>query len=220
MFIALQFYFQKHEESQGNNLTLHLKQLEKEKQNPKLVKGRKSQDQSRNEWNRDEENNRKINETKIWFFEKINKIDKPLAKLIIQKKVGGWVMTQINKIRNKKGDVTVDTTKIQRIYRGYYKKLSEKAMAPHSSTLAWKIPWTEKPGRLQSMGSLRVGHDWATSLSLFTFMHWRRKRQPTPVFLPRESQTGEPGGLLSMGSHRVRHNWSDLAAAAWETIHQ
>ena len=65
---------------------------------------------------------------------------------------------------------------------------SEKAMAPHSSTLAWKIPWTEEPGRLRSMGSLRVGHDWATSLSLFTFMHWRRKWQPTPVFLPGESQ--------------------------------
>ena len=43
-------------------------------------------------------------------------------------------------------------------------------------------------GRLQSMGSQRVGHDWATSLWLFTFMHWRRKWQPTPVFLPRESQ--------------------------------
>ena len=64
----------------------------------------------------------------------------------------------------------------------------EKAMAPHSSTLAWKIPWMEEPGRLQSMGSLRVGPDWATSLSLFTFMHWRRKWQPTPVFLPGESQ--------------------------------
>jgi len=61
-------------------------------------------------------------------------------------------------------------------------------MASHSSTLAWKIPWMEEPGRLQSMGSLRVGHDWATSLSLFTFMHWRRKWQPTPVFLPGESQ--------------------------------
>ena len=61
-------------------------------------------------------------------------------------------------------------------------------MAPHSSTLAWKIPWTEEPGRLQSMGSQRVGHDWATSLSLFTFMHWRRKWQPTPVFFPGESQ--------------------------------
>ena len=61
-------------------------------------------------------------------------------------------------------------------------------MAPHSSTLAWKIPWTEEPSRLQSMGSLRVRHDWATSLSLFTFMHWRRKWQPIPVFLPGESQ--------------------------------
>ena len=66
--------------------------------------------------------------------------------------------------------------------------LSEKVMAPHSSTLAWNIPWMEEPGRLQSMGSLRVRHDWATSLSLFTFMHWRRKWQPTPVFLPGESQ--------------------------------
>ena len=63
----------------------------------------------------------------------------------------------------------------------------EKAMAPHSSTVARKIPWMEKPGRLQSMGSLRVRHDWATSLSLSTFMHWRRKCQPTPVFLPGES---------------------------------
>ena len=61
-------------------------------------------------------------------------------------------------------------------------------MAPHSSTFAWKIPWMEEPGRLQSMGSLRVRHDRATSLSLFTFMHWRRKWQPTPVFLPGESQ--------------------------------
>ena len=61
-------------------------------------------------------------------------------------------------------------------------------MAPHSSTLAWKIPWMEEPARLQSMGSLRVIHDWATSLWLFTSMHWRRKWQPTPVFLPGEAQ--------------------------------
>ena len=61
-------------------------------------------------------------------------------------------------------------------------------MAPLSSTLAWKIPWTEEPGRLQSMGLLRVGHDWVTSLLLFTFMHWKRKWQPTPVFLPGDSQ--------------------------------
>ena len=67
-------------------------------------------------------------------------------------------------------------------------RVAEKAMAPHSSTLTWKIPWMEEPGRMQSMRSLRVGHDWATSLSLFTFMHWRRKWQPAPVFLPGESQ--------------------------------
>ena len=60
-------------------------------------------------------------------------------------------------------------------------------MAPHFSTLAWEIPWAEKPGRLQSMGSWRVGHDWVTSPSLFPFMHWRRKWQPTPVFLPGKS---------------------------------
>ena len=65
---------------------------------------------------------------------------------------------------------------------------SEKAMATHSSTLAWKIPWTEEPGRLQSMGLQRVKHGWATSPSLFTFMHWRRKWQPPPVFLPGESR--------------------------------
>ena len=61
-------------------------------------------------------------------------------------------------------------------------------MATHSSTLAWKIPRMEESGMLQSMGSLRVGHDWATSLSFFTFMYWRRKLEPTPVFLPGESQ--------------------------------
>ena len=65
---------------------------------------------------------------------------------------------------------------------------TEKAMEPHSSTLAWKIPWMEEPGRLQSLELRRVRHDWVTSLSLFTFMHWRRKWQPTLVFLPGESQ--------------------------------
>ena len=64
----------------------------------------------------------------------------------------------------------------------------EKGKGTHSTILAWRIPLTEKPGRLQSMGSLRVGQDGVTSLSLFTFMHWRRKWQPIPVFLPGESQ--------------------------------
>ena len=96
----------------------------------------------------------------------------------------------------------------------------EKAMAPHSSTLAWKLPWVEKPGRLQSMVSRRVRHDWTTSLSLFTFMHWRRKWQPTPVLLPGEFQGREPGGLPSMGSHRVGHDWHDLAVAATCSKHK
>ena len=64
-----------------------------------------------------------------------------------------------------------------------------EAMAPHSGTLAWKIPLMEEPGPgLQSMRSLRVRDYWATSLSLFTFLHWKRKWQPTPVFLLGESQ--------------------------------
>ena len=71
---------------------------------------------------------------------------------------------------------------------GSYHKFSEKAMAPHSSTLAWKIPWTEEPDSLQSLRSLQVGHNWATSLSLFTCIHWRRKWHLTPVFLPGDSQ--------------------------------
>ena len=91
----------------------------------------------------------------------------------------------------------------------------EKAMAPNSSTLAWKIPWMEGPGRLQSMGLRRVGQDWATSLSLFTFMHWRRKWQPTPVFLSGESQgRGSLVGCRLWGL-TVRHDWSDLAAAVY-----
>ena len=82
-------------------------------------------------------------------------------------------------------------------------------------TLAWKIPWTEEPGRLQSMGSIRVGHNWATSLSLFTFMHWRRKWQPTPVFLPGESRgRGSLVGCHLWGRTELGHDWSDLAAAA------
>ena len=83
-------------------------------------------------------------------------------------------------------------------------------MATHSSTLAWKIPWAEEPGRLQSMGSLRVGRSWATSLSLFTFMHWRRKWQPTPVFLPGESQ-GQRG---LVGCRLWGHTELDTTAAA------
>ena len=89
---------------------------------------------------------------------------------------------------------------------------SEKAMAPHSSTVAWKIPWTEEPGGLQSMALLRVRHDFT-----FTFhFHALEKEMAThfSVLAWRIPGMGEPGGLPSMGSHRVRHDWSDLAAAA------
>ena len=86
----------------------------------------------------------------------------------------------------------------------YLKCVLEKAMATHSSTLAWKIPWTEKPGRLQSMGSLRVGHDFT-----FTFhFHALEKEMAThsSVLAWRIPGMEEPGGLPSLGSHRVGHD--------------
>ena len=81
------------------------------------------------------------------------------------------------------------------------------AMAPHSSTLAWKIPWMEEPGGLPSTGSLRVGHDWAVFLSLFHF-HASEKEMAThsSVLAWRIPGAGQPGGLPSMGSHRVGHD--------------
>ena len=83
---------------------------------------------------------------------------------------------------------------------------TEKAMAPHSSVLAWKIPWMEEPGKLQSMGSLGVGYDWATSLSLFTFILEKEMASHSSVLAWRIPGTGEPGGLPSMGLHRVGHD--------------
>ena len=84
---------------------------------------------------------------------------------------------------------------------------TEEAMANHYSTLAWKIPWMEEPGRLQSMGLLRLGHNRVTSLSLF--MHWRRKWQPTPVFL-----SGEPQGQKTLvGCHLWGRTDSDMNEA-------
>ena len=99
----------------------------------------------------------------------------------------------------------------QYMYLSSPNKHPEKAMAPHSSTLAWKIPWTEEPGRLQSMGSWKVRHDFT-----FTFhFHALEKEMAThsSVLAWRIQGMGEPGGLPSMVSHRVGHNWSDLAAA-------
>ena len=89
-------------------------------------------------------------------------------------------------------------------------------MGPHSNTLAWKIPWMEEPGRLQSMGSWRVGYDWVTSLSIFTFMHWRRKWQLTPVFLPGESQgRGSLVGCCLWGREsRTRLKWLSSSSSS------
>ena len=99
-------------------------------------------------------------------------------------------------------------------FRAGIQPLAEKAMAPHSSTLALKIPWMEEPGRLQSMGSL----SW-TRLSDFTFtfhFHALEKELAThsSVLAWRIPGMGDPGGLPSMGSYRVRHDCSDLAVAA------
>ena len=89
-------------------------------------------------------------------------------------------------------------------------------MTTHSSTLAWKLPWVEESRRLQSLGSWRVRHDWATSL-FFTFhFHALEKEMAThsSVLAWRIPGMVEPSGLPSMESHWVGHDWSDLAAAA------
>ena len=86
--------------------------------------------------------------------------------------------------------------------------LAEKAMAPNSSSLAWKIPWMEEPGRLQSMGSHRVRHEQLSDCTFTFHFHALEKEMAThsSVLAWRIPGTGEPGGLSSMGSHRVRHD--------------
>ena len=96
----------------------------------------------------------------------------------------------------------------------YLEHISEKAMAPHSSTLAWKIPWTEEPGRLQSMGLKR--RTWLSDFTFTFHFHALEKEMAThsSILAWRIPGTEEPGGLPSVGLHRVGHYWSDLAAAA------
>ena len=125
-----------------------------------------------------------MQETRVWSLGQEDPLEKGTAT---HSSILAW------RIPMDRGDwwATVFTVKPvfqSSLFAWDHPQIVEKAMAPNSSTFAWKIPWTEEPGRLQSMGSLRVRHDWVTSLSLFTFMHWRRKWQPTPVFLPGESQ--------------------------------
>ena len=117
-FIAIQAYLMKQEKSQINNLTLHLKQLEKEEMENPRVSRRKEILKIRAEINAKEtkETIAKTNKAKSWFFERINKIDKPLARLIKKQRD----KNQINKIRNENGEITTDNTEIQRIIRDYY----------------------------------------------------------------------------------------------------
>ena len=119
-FIALQAYLKKQEKNQINNLTVHLKQLEKEMKNPRVSR-RKELIKIRAEVIEKEtkETIAKINITKSWFFEKINKIEKPLARLIKKQRE----KNQINKIRNENGEIITDNTEIPRIIRDHYQQL-------------------------------------------------------------------------------------------------
>ena len=128
-FTAIQSQLKKQENSQINNLTLYLKQLEKEEQRKPKVSRRKEIINIRAEINEIETKKTiaKINTTKSWFFERINKIDKPLARLIKKKKE----RMQINKIGNEKAEITTDTAEMQRIIRDYYKQLYTNKMYNH-----------------------------------------------------------------------------------------
>ena len=125
-FIAIQAYLKKQNKRQINNLILHIKQLEKEEMKNPRVSRRKEIIKNRAEINEKEakETIAKINKAKSWFFEKINKIDKPLARSIKEKKENN----QIHKTRNENGEIMTDNTEIQRIIRDYYQKLYDNKM--------------------------------------------------------------------------------------------
>ena len=125
-FIAVQAYLKKQENSQINNLTLHLKQLENEEMKNPWVSRRKEILKLRAEINAKETNETiaKINKARSWFFEKISKIDKPLARLIKKQRE----KNKINKIRNENGEITTGNTEIQRIIKDYYQQLYANKM--------------------------------------------------------------------------------------------
>ena len=123
---AIQAYLKKQEKNQTNNLTLYLKQLEKEEMKHPRVSRRKEIIKVRAEINAKEtkETIAKINKAKSWFFEEINKIDKPLARFIKKQRE----KNQINKIRNENGEVTTDNREIQRLIRHYYQQIYANKM--------------------------------------------------------------------------------------------
>ena len=112
---------QKNRKSQINNLTIHLQELEEQQQRQPSASRRKEITKIRAELNDIETKGTivRINESRSWFFEKINKLDKPLSRLIKKKRE----RTQINTIRNERGETTTDSTEIQRIVRNYYEEL-------------------------------------------------------------------------------------------------
>ena len=113
-------------ENQINNLTLHLKQLKKEEMKNPRISRRKEIIKIRAEINEKETKQTiaKINKTKSWFFEKIHKIGKPLARLIKKKRE----KNQINKIRNENGEITTDNREVQRIIKDYYQQIYANKM--------------------------------------------------------------------------------------------
>ena len=123
-FIAIQAYLKKIETFQINNLTLHLQELEEQQQRQPRASTRKEITKIRAELNDIEAKSTilRINASRSWFFEKINKIDKPLSRLIKKKRE----RTQINTFRNERGETTTDTTEIQRIVRNYYQEIYAK----------------------------------------------------------------------------------------------
>ena len=140
-FMAIQDYLKKQEKNQINNLTLHLKQLEKgEMKNPRVRRRKKILKIRALKMQKKQETIAKINKAKSWFFKKINKIDKPLVRLIKKQKE----KNQMNKIRNENGEITTDNTEIQRIIRDYYQQLYDNKMDNLEEMGKFLENWTGK----------------------------------------------------------------------------